>query len=142
MMCAAKDALHTEAEKTGAKIPKILGVTILTSLDGEELEETAFRPDLKICVTRLAELAQKSGLDGVVCSAMEIELLRETCGSDFILMVPGIRLEGSDIQDQKRVMTPHAALQKGASYLVIGRPITKADDPAASALDILSSLAA
>ena len=88
----------------------------------------------------MALLAQDAGLDGVVCSAHEIELLRKACGNDFALIVPGIRPEGAEQGDQKRVMTPWQALDKGATHLVIGRPITNAPDPAVAAQDILDSL--
>jgi orotidine-5'-phosphate decarboxylase len=91
-------------------------------------------------VKRLADLAQSSGLDGVVCSPQEITLLRGHCGKDFKLVVPGIRPEGSASGDQKRVMTPRQALQAGADYLVIGRPITEAADPQQAAAAILNSL--
>ena len=87
-----------------------------------------------------ARLAQDAGLDGVVCSAHEIEKLREVCGKDFILMVPGIRPEGQDTQDQKRVMTPNKAIELGASHLVIGRPITQAPDPAEALQNICQTL--
>ncbi|MEM9469928.1 MAG: orotidine 5'-phosphate decarboxylase / HUMPS family protein [Pseudomonadota bacterium] len=91
-------------------------------------------------VVSLAKLTQESDLDGVVCSSHEIEAIREACGSDFALMVPGIRPAGSDTNDQKRIMTPKDALDKGANHLVIGRPITKADNPAEAVKEIISSL--
>ncbi len=120
---------------------KLLGVTILTSLSHEELRDIGYEGEnVASSVQRLALLTKKSGLDGVVCSAHEIELLRETCGDDFVLMVPGIRPAGADVGDQKRVMTPKEALDKGATHLVIGRPITKAADPAQAAQDILNTL--
>lgn len=89
---------------------------------------------------RMAQLAQDSGLNGVVCSALEIELLRNACDKNFELMVPGIRPAGSAKGDQKRVMTPPEAVQKGATHLVIGRPITGADDPAEAAQQIIESM--
>ena len=95
---------------------------------------------MPVQVERLARLTQKAGLDGVVCSAHEIERLRGACGSDFALMVPGIRPAGSEQGDQKRVMTPKEALSAGATHLVIGRPITSAPDPAKAAADILADL--
>lgn len=140
MMRRAREALNEEAERVGVKTPKILGVTILTSLDEEALAQAGFKPGLTDRVTQLAELSKRAGLDGVVCSAHEIELIRAACGKDFVLMVPGIRPAGSDSEDQKRVMTPEQALQKGATHLVIGRPITRADDPAAAATAILETL--
>ena len=88
----------------------------------------------------MAKLTQAAGLDGVVCSSHEIEAIRDACGDDFILMVPGIRPVGSAAGDQSRVMTPKDAIDKGATHLVIGRPISQSDDPAKSAQDILESL--
>ncbi len=132
MMKAAKDAC---AEET-----KLLAVTILTSLDEDALEAVGYKPDLSARVEQLAKLAQGSGVDGVVCSAHEISRLRRTCGDDFALMVPGIRPEGAEKGDQKRVMTPKQALDEGATYLVIGRPITEAERPGEAAQAILDSL--
>ena len=133
MMHAAKAACKTET--------KILAVTILTSLNHNELYKIGYKGETVLdSVKRLAILAQDSGLDGVVCSAYEIEMLRKQCDSNFILMVPGIRPEGTNAEDQKRVMTPKQAVQKGASHLVIGRPITKTDDPAEAAQNILESI--
>lgn len=120
---------------------KLLGVTILTSLSGEELTEIGYQDDgAEQRVKTLAALTKDSSLDGVVCSALEIEMLRELCGPDFVLMVPGIRPAGADLGDQTRVMTPERAIQIGATHLVIGRPITGADDPGQAAQEILDSL--
>lgn len=132
MMIAAKEACAAQS--------KLLAVTILTSMDEEELTATGQETPVMKQVQRLAKLTQNCGLDGVVCSSHEIKTLREDCGEDFALMVPGIRPAGADLQDQKRVMTPKAALDLGATYLVIGRPITKATDPAKAAQDILQTL--
>jgi orotidine-5'-phosphate decarboxylase len=123
-----------------AKRPLIVGVTVLTSLDQEDIKSIGVTGALPDQVKRLADLAQSSGLDGVVCSPQEITLLRGHCGKDFKLVVPGIRPEGSASGDQKRVMTPRQALQAGADYLVIGRPITEAADPQQAAAAILNSL--
>lgn len=119
---------------------KLLGVTILTSFDEDGITGAGYQPDLSARVKQLALLTKEAGLDGVVCSAHEIEMLRETCGSDFILMTPGIRPASTDAQDQKRVMTPKRAIELGSSHLVIGRPITQSVDPAAAAQDIVNSL--
>lgn len=140
MMRAANDAVNEEADKQGCEPPKILAVTILTSLDDEALKALGQVTPVQEQVVRLAQLTQKAGLSGIVCSAHEIEAIRSVCGSEFVLMVPGIRPSGSAIGDQKRVMTPEQALQKGATHLVIGRPITGAEDPALAALDIIASL--
>lgn len=118
---------------------KMLAVTVLTSLDDTALHAVG-QGEAAAQVKKLAKLSQDCGLDGVVCSAHEIEMLRKECGKDFILMVPGIRPEGVSADDQKRVMTPKLALQKGATHLVIGRPITAAPDPAEAAKAILAGL--
>jgi orotidine-5'-phosphate decarboxylase len=119
---------------------KLLGVTVLTSMDEESLSAVGQGLSPMDQVHKLGRLAQESGMAGIVCSAHEIEMLRRVLGSDFILMVPGIRPLGADTGDQKRVMTPAEAIQKGANHLVIGRPITGANDPAAAARDIQENL--
>ena len=137
MMRAAKEACDTASNgKT-----KLLAVTILTSLDHSELSAIGYEGnEVSDSVIRLAKLTQNCGLDGVVCSAHEIEMLRGACGSNFALMVPGIRPEGTQTGDQKRVMTPQQALQLGATDLVIGRPITGAPDPTKAAQGIIESI--
>ncbi len=133
MMKAAKEACHPDT--------KLLAVTILTSLTHDDLSEIGYEgEDVSFSVKRLALLAQEAGLDGVVCSAHEIELLREACRPNFALMVPGIRPAGSEAGDQKRVMSPTEALEKGATHLVIGRPITQAENPAIAAQTILDGI--
>jgi orotidine-5'-phosphate decarboxylase len=119
----------------------VIGVTVLTSLDDSILESVGQRGPAADQVVRLAQLAQHSGLDGVVCSAHEIAALRKACGKDFLLVVPGIRPAGADLADQRRVMTPGQAHAAGADILVIGRPITGAPDPAAAARAIAAELA-
>jgi orotidine-5'-phosphate decarboxylase len=140
MLRAAIDASMEVAATTGKARPMIIGVTILTSLDQDDLELLGMRDMLTDQVRRMADLAQDSGLDGVVCSPHEITLIREHCGDDFTLVVPGIRPAGSETGDQKRVLSPKEALEKGADYLVIGRPITGAPDPKAAADAIYKSL--
>lgn len=132
MMKAARDACPAQT--------KLLAVTILTALDEGDLAQIGYQSGTSERVRNMALLAQKAGLDGVVCSALEIEMLREACGPNFVLMVPGIRPEGSDAQDQKRVMTPKRTIDSGATHLVIGRPITQSSDPAVAAQEILDSL--
>lgn len=134
MMQAAKDACGSDT--------KLLAVTILTSLSEDELNAVGYQTGLSDRVVQMAKLTQDSGLDGIVCSSKEITLIREACGSDFALMVPGIRPAGADVGDQKRIMTPVEAITLGATHLVIGRPITGADDPAKAAQDILDGLSA
>ncbi len=134
MMKAARDACPPET--------KLLAVTMLTSLDEQAIAQVGYQPNLAERVVQMAELTKQAGLDGVVCSAHEIKLIRAACGDDFVLMVPGIRPAGSDAGDQKRMMTPKEAVDAGATHLVIGRPITQAARPAEAAEDILRSIAA
>jgi orotidine-5'-phosphate decarboxylase len=140
MMRAGVDALCDESAKLGLSVPKLLAVTVLTSLDEQALVSVGQQTPPSSQVLRLAKLTNDSGLAGIVCSGQEIGLVRNALGKDFILMVPGIRPAGSDVGDQKRVMTPREAVDAGATHLVIGRPITGAKDPAQAAADILASL--
>lgn len=126
MMQAARDALETVARR-----PLVVGVTLLTSHSGADLGELGLVEDSETQVMRLARLAGQSGLDGVVCSAHEASRLHAQHGPGFCLVTPGIRPIGSDPGDQQRVMTPFEAVQAGAHYLVIGRPIIQAPDPMA-----------
>ncbi len=137
MMRAAKEAA---IETAGDKAPLVIGVTLLTSLNETDLERQSIAGSSEDHVRRLAALTQEAGLDGVVCSAREIETLRRDCGNDFRLVVPGIRPAGSSLDDQKRVMTPGEALAAGADVLVIGRPITAADSPSEAARQIAATL--
>jgi len=122
--------------------PKVLliAVTVLTSFEDKDVEEVGQRGPAADQVVRLALLAQRAGLDGVVCSAREIALVRKAMGPGFLIVVPGIRPAGSDLADQRRVMTPQDAARAGADILVIGRPITAAADPAEAARAIAASL--
>jgi orotidine-5'-phosphate decarboxylase len=136
MIRAAADA----AAAGGADRPKILAVTVLTSLNDADLNAVGIPDNPAAQALRLARLSKESGADGVVSSPAEVAQLREACGKDFILMVPGIRPVGSDKGDQKRVMTPKDAVAAGADYVVIGRPITGAPDPLAMAKAINSQI--
>lgn len=129
MMKAAVEAAAT----AGPRRPKVIAVTVLTSMDATDLNETGVQGTPAEQVIRLATVARDAGLDGVVCSAHEIEPLRKALGPGFMLVVPGIRPAGADTGDQKRIMTPAQAIRQGADWLVIGRPITDAADPAAAA---------
>ena len=140
MMKAAADAASDNSVRTGKRRPIVVGVTVLTSMDQQDLAGIGITVALADQVKRLASLAQQAGLDGVVCSPWEIELIGNTCGKDFKLVVPGIRPAGSATGDQKRIMTPKQAVDLGADYLVIGRPITEAANPAEAASAILSEL--
>lgn len=140
MMQAARDAAEAEAARLGCQRPALLGVTVLTSLDDGDLTALGIGDRPADQVVRLARLAQAAGLDGLVCSAHEIASVRTAVGSALDLVVPGIRPAGAATGDQKRVMTPKAALEAGATYLVIGRPLTVAADPGAAAADLARSL--
>ncbi len=122
MLTAARQALN-------GKDTKLIAVTLLTSLHRDDLIEVGINDTPEIVVQRLALLAQRCGLDGVVCSAQEAAQLREVMGNDFWLVTPGIRSVNDSMDDQIRIVTPHAAVRNGASYLVIGRPITQSSDP-------------
>lgn len=124
MMEAAREALDKVNHR-----PLLVGVTVLTSLGNEELAEIGFAGTAAENVERLARLAKTSGLDGVVCSAQEAIQLRIAYPSDFCLVTPGIRPSGADYGDQRRVMTPTMAIKAGATFLVVGRPITQAPEP-------------
>lgn len=124
MMEAAREALAHAKNP-----PKLIAVTVLTSMVQDDLADLGIVATPAEQVLRLAGLAQASGLDGVVCSALEAGLLRQQFGAEFCLVTPGIRPADASADDQSRIMTPRAALQNGSSYLVIGRPITKAADP-------------
>lgn len=126
MMETARDALQAFPNP-----PKLIAVTVLTSMDRAQLAETGVSVEPAEQVRHLAKLTAARGLDGVVCSAQEAAMLRELAGPDFLLVTPGIRPAGSVQCDQSRVMTPLQAREAGASYIVVGRPITQADDPLA-----------
>lgn len=135
MLKAAKDAL---ADLTQG--PKLIGVTVLTSMEAEDLQQIGINDEPKTQVLKLAKLVKEAGLDGVVCSAQEAPLLKEELGGDFVLVTPGIRPAGADKGDQRRTLTPAEALAAGSHYLVIGRPITQAENPKAACDSILASL--
>jgi len=140
MMAAAARAAQEESARSGKGRPILLGVTVLTSLKDEELRVIGFGHGVADQVLRLAVLAKDAGLDGVVCSPHEIEIIKKECGRDFLVVTPGIRPSWAAAQDQKRIMTPAEALQKGADYLVIGRPITGAASPGEAFLRVLAEI--
>ena len=125
MMEEAKRILETY----GKDAPLLIAVTVLTSMEDLDLLQIGINASPMEQVLRLAHLTQRAGLDGVVCSPQEVEILRNACGEEFKLVTPGIRPTGADFGDQRRVMTPTAAIRAGSDYLVIGRPITKANNP-------------
>jgi len=134
MMAAAAEAA------TSPDGPRLLAVTVLTSMDASELAAIGVASSPAEQVLRLAKLAKQCGINGMVCSAEEVGTLRTELGSDALLVIPGIRPAGSDVGDQKRIATPAAAIQRGASMLVLGRPITRAADPARAAESILREI--
>ena len=127
-------------EPYGKDAPLLIAVTVLTSMEDLDLLQIGINASPMEQVLRLAHLTQRAGLDGVVCSPQEVKILRNACGEDFKLVTPGIRPIGDDFGDQRRVMTPTAAIRAGSDYLVIGRPITKADNPAEVLRSINSSI--
>jgi orotidine-5'-phosphate decarboxylase len=140
MMRAARQAAYEVAGDT-KKRPRLLGVTILTSMDESTLAEVGLAGPPAARAVELAKLAQKAGLDGVVASAHEVRLIREACGAGFLIVVPGIRPAESSTDDQARVATPAQAISAGADYLVVGRPITASKDPRKAALAISKEIA-
>ena len=124
MMAAAREAIEPLSHR-----PKLIAVTVLTSMSDQDLQEMGYDESVSERVVRLAGLAKESGLDGVVCSAMEAGALRQVHGDDFCLVTPGIRVAGDPAVDQRRVVTPAEALAMGSDYLVMGRSITGAPDP-------------
>ena len=137
MMEAAREG-SLESERT--ERPLVLGVTILTSLAGADIAEIGWTGEPEAAVWRLAGLAQQSGLDGVVASARESKVIRAACGGSFVIVTPGIRPAGVGAQDQARAATPADAIEAGADFLVVGRPITQAPDPAAAASAIVAEI--
>jgi len=129
-----------EGATDGRPRPLVLAVTILTSLAAQDLDELGISGPPESAVLRMAHLAQSEGLDGVVASAKEVSALRKECGPDFVIVTPGIRPAGASANDQSRTATPKSALDAGADYLVIGRPITAAPDPATAAKAILEEM--
>lgn len=142
MMKAFGEGARAAAAKAGLKAPKLIAVTILTSLDAAAVRAVGLEGSPREAALRLAILAKESGLDGVVCSSEEIETIRAALGGDFLLVVPGVRPRGEAAGDQRRVATPSDAIRAGADLLVVGRPITGASDPAAAARAIVAEIAA
>ncbi|HEX3010635.1 MAG TPA: orotidine-5'-phosphate decarboxylase, partial [Syntrophomonadaceae bacterium] len=144
MMAQAVAAVKDEADKLGITPPKILAVTVLTSISQQQLEEEMLIPswNVKDVVVKWAQMAKEAGISGVVCSPKEITAIREACGPDFLIVTPGIRPAWSEKNDQKRITTPRQALDMGTDYMVIGRPIVKAEDQRQAARKIIEELEA
>lgn len=137
MMSLAREVIEKKPHH-----PLLIAVTILTSMNQEALAELGIQCSVEEQVVRLAQLTSDAGLDGVVCSAHEVKMLRDNLGEEFKLVTPGIRPSGSNNDDQKRVMTPAQAINAGSDYLVIGRPITQAADPGQALEDISEEISA
>ena len=140
MMRAAEKSAHDAAKSLGLTAPLVLGVTVLTSSNNETLAEIGCEADTEKQVLRLAQLAVKSGLRGLVCSPLEIVTLRKILPPHIQLVTPGIRTGAEKTDDQKRTLSPREAIQAGANWLVIGRPIYAAENPRAAAEKILESI--
>ena len=140
MMKTAATKLHAAAAEQGIPCPKIIGVTVLTSMNEDDWKKLGETEPMADRVTRLAKLAKAAGLDGVVASPQEAAGIREACGDDFLIVTPGVRPSGASVDDQSRIATPAQALQNGATHLVIGRPIRAAKDPKTAALAILKEM--
>jgi len=141
MMRAAEQSARDTAQALGLPVPLVLGVTVLTSSSNETLAETGCEADTEKQVLRLAQLAVKSGVRGLVCSPLEIAALRKILPGEVQLVTPGIRTGSEKADDQKRTLSPREAMQAGANWLVVGRPIYAAENPRMAAETILASLA-
>ena len=140
MLAAAREGVQRAAAESTRPAPLLIAVTVLTSLSDSDLSAIGFGAPAERQAARLAELAQTSGLDGVVCSPHEVTTLRAACRADFKLVTPGIRLAGAKGDDQTRIATPESAIRAGADYLVIGRPITHSSDPVTTLAAIRTSI--
>ena len=140
MMKTAMDQLRQEAERMGIPCPKLIAVTVLTSIDQTDWTAIGQTTTIQEQVVRLAKLVKQAGLDGVVASPQEAQAIRQASGEEFMIVTPGVRPAGAAINDQSRIATPMQALKNGASHLVIGRPITAAKDPHAAALAIIKEM--
>jgi orotidine-5'-phosphate decarboxylase len=140
MMKQAVESSRDIAKQLNMPKPLILAVTILTSMDEGILKEVGIKTPLEKQVIRLATLAQKAGVNGVVASPREINLIRDHCGSDFLIVTPGVRPASVAKGDQKRTLTPGEAVRTGADYIVVGRPIREADDPVRAADEIVKEI--
>lgn len=140
MMKGAAEAVTNMADSLSIPRPKLIAVTILTSMGDKDWSTLNYKLSISEQAVLLAKMAQDSGLDGVVASPQEAALIREACGRDFLIVTPGVRPLGAESNDQSRIATPAMAMQNGATHLVVGRPITKAADPKAAAEQILKEM--
>lgn len=140
MMKGAVESSRKTAKQLNIPKPFILAVTILTSMDEATLKQVGIKTPLEEQVVRLATLAKRAGVSGVVASPREISLIRDHCGSDFLIVTPGVRPTSAGKDDQKRTLTPGDAIRAGANYIVVGRPIKEADDPVRAADEIVEEI--
>jgi orotidine-5'-phosphate decarboxylase len=140
MMKTSLEHLKEQAARAGIKCPKLIGVTILTSMNDADWQKLGMTMPIQEQVVRLAKLTKEAGLDGVVASPLEAADIRKACGADFMIVTPGVRPQGASVNDQSRIATPSGALKNGASHLVIGRPITAAENPREAAEKIIAEM--
>ena len=140
MMQTAAQKLHDAADAAGIPCPKLIAITVLTSMGQEDWSQLGQTHTIPDTVVRFAKLTKQAGLDGVVASPQEAAMIRQACGKDFLIVTPGVRPAGASVDDQSRIATPAAALANGATHLVIGRPIRAAKDPREAALAILKEM--
>jgi orotidine-5'-phosphate decarboxylase len=140
MLIRVAETLEALRVQSGVRTPLLLGVTILTSLDKKDLSEIGISLSMKDEVVKLASICKNSGLDGVVCSGEEISLIREKFGDEFLIVTPGVKLEPTSSDDQRRIITVEDAVKKGADYLVMGRAITTSEEPRKTMESILKKL--
>lgn len=140
MMQEAVKAVHAKAEELGRPAPKLIAVTVLTSIDDEQYADLNYKNSIAEQVIALAKLAKEAGMDGVVASPQEAAEIRKACGEGFLIVTPGIRPAGAAINDQSRIATPAGALKNGSTHIVVGRPVTKAEDKKAAAQSIAAEI--
>ena len=140
MMKTAAERVKQEAQRLGIEPPKLIAITVLTSINASDWQGLGQPMEIRDQVVRLARLAKQAGLDGVVASPQEAAAIREACGPEFLIVTPGVRPAGSAVNDQSRIATPSSALQNGASHLVVGRPIRLAENPAEAAKKIIKEM--
>ena len=140
MMQEAVKSVREAAAKLGRPAPKLIAVNILTSMDNEQFGDLNYKNTIAEQVIALAKLAQEAGMDGVVASPQEAAGIRSACGPEFLIVTPGVRPAGASIDDQSRIATPAGAFKNGSSHIVVGRPITKAEDKIAAAQSIVAEI--
>lgn len=140
MMQEAVKAVHAKAEELGRPAPKLIAVTVLTSIDDEQYADLNYKNSIAEQVIALAKLAKEAGMDGVVASPQEAAEIRKACGEGFLIVTPGIRPAGAAINDQSRIATPAGALKNGSTHIVVGRPVTKAEDKKAASQSIAAEI--